>query len=143
MEILPTNAETKTEAQMSDVALAHNLIKEIAGHCWRGKGDMIDRVHNAIIKRYPNWTRRRVRGFYHKESAIVKYHEMMQLADVSELERQNRENLEEARRSHAEYIRQNSILAARLETQDEAFHGPQIEAMGSEFGRVDRPGVAR
>lgn len=139
MKILPTNAERA--ARMSDVTLAHNLVAEIAGHCWRGKGDMLDRVHVAISKRYPGWTRRRVRAFWHKEAAGVRYHEMIELADVARQEREAREMLDEARRSHAQFVERTARLATALATQDEDFHRDAIGALGGLVGRMDMSGA--
>lgn len=121
---------------MSDVALAHSLISEIAGHCWRGKGDMLDRVYDAISRRYPMWTRRRIRAFWHKEAAGVRYHEMMELAEVARSERDRRKAIEEARRDHADYIARTARMEALLSSTDEAFHSPQVEAMRCVSGRV-------
>jgi hypothetical protein len=122
METSPANMEAK----VSDVSLAHNLIAEIAGHCWRGRGDMLDRVHDALRTHYPHWTRRRVRAMWHRECAGVRYHEMLELAGVAEIERGNRERLEHARRSHAAFIQETAALAARLERTDAAFHGGDV-----------------
>jgi hypothetical protein len=122
METSPTFTGTK----MSDVSLAHNLIAEIAGHCWRGRGDMLDRVHDALRTRHPHWTRRRVRGLWHREAAGVRYHEMIELAEVAEIERGNRERLEHARKSHAAFVAETARLASLLERTDAAFHGDQI-----------------
>lgn len=130
---------------MSDVALAHDLVAEIAGHCWRGKGDMIDRVYDAIVTHLPkdqcqHWTRRRVRAFWHKEAASVRYHEMIELAQVAKTEREHRQELEEARRSHAEYVAETARLASMLERQDADFHCNQIEAMGGFCSGMGLPG---
>lgn len=137
METSPTNLERK----MSDVALAHNLVAEIAGHCWRGKGDMLDRVHASVSKHYPTWTRRRVRALWHKEAAGVRYHEMCELAEVARLERETRAMLDEARRSHAEFIERTARLATALAAQDEDFHRSQIGALGSVVGGMDMSGA--
>lgn len=128
---------------MSDVSLAHNLIAEIAGHCWRGRGDMLDRVYDALRARHPNWTRRRVRAFWHREAAGVRYHEMIELAEVAELERGNRERLEQARRSHAAFIQETAALAARLERTDAAFHGGDVAHLRGLMGGMDRAGAVR
>jgi hypothetical protein len=122
METSPANMEAK----VSDVSLAHNLIAEIAGHCWRGRGDMLDRVHDALRLRHPHWTRRRVRGLWHREAAGVRYHEMIELAEVAEIERGNRERLEHARKSHAAFVAETARLASLLERTDADFHGGEI-----------------
>jgi hypothetical protein len=129
---------------MSDVALtnhadltkARNLIMEIAGHCWRGRGDMLDRVHDAIRHLNPQTkiTRRRVRAWFHREAAGVRFHEMIELAQVAQAERERR-LLQEARRSHADYIARAANMATALTVQDEEFHRAAIEA----FSRIARP----
>lgn len=142
MENLPANTETQ-EAQMSDVARARGLVVEIAGHCWTGKGDMLDRVHREIERRFPGWTRRRVRSIWHREAASIRYHEMIELASVADAVEADRRALEQARAEHAEFISQTARLAARLERQDEDFHGGHIEALRRLSCGVDRAGDRR
>lgn len=125
---------------MSDVAMAHNLIAEIAGHCWRGKGDMIDRVHDAVSKRFPQWSRRRIRAFWHREAAGVRYHEMMELAEVAREEAETRKRVEDARKSHAEFIARTARVAEALVHQDEDFHCAQIGALRGLAGHLDCAG---
>lgn len=126
---------------MSDVALARNLVAEIAGHCWGGKGDMIDRVYGTIDKHFRDlkvehaWTRRRIRSFWHQEAAGVRYHEMIELAAVAAAARAERERLEEAKRGHAEFVARTARLATALAVQDEEFHRGAIEA----FRRLASP----
>lgn len=121
---------------MSDVALARGLIQEIAGHCWTGKGDMIDRVYDAVVERYPHWTRRRVRAFFHREAALVKWHEMNELAEVARVEAARRDAERQARLEHTEFIERATRLASALAVQDEEFHREAIDA----FGRLARQG---
>ena len=129
---------------MSDVALAHNLIADIAGHCWNGKGDMIERAYRAVVKHHPQWTRRRrVRALWHREAAGVRYHEMIELAETARKERADREALQEARRDHADYIARTSRLEAMLASTDEAFHRPTLEAMGGIADGMDCAGDHR
>lgn len=137
------NSPTFAGAKMSDVSLAHNLIAEIAGHCWRGRGDMLDRVHDALRSRHPHWTRRRVRAFWHREAAGVRYHEMIELAEVAEIERGRREHLKLARQSHAAFVAETARLAALLERQDEAFHGDQIANLRGLAGGMASAGDRR
>lgn len=139
---------------MSDVALAKNLVAEIAGDCWDGKGDMLDRVFDAIeryfaqIKQPHTWTRRRVRAFWHREAAGVRYHEMVELATVAAAVKAERDRLKEARKSHAEFIAAASRMATALTVSDEEFHRQHIEALGAlalgqanrQVGRTSRKG---
>lgn len=123
---------------MSDVALAKNLVAEIAGDCWDGKGDMLDRVYDAIdkyfreIKQPHGWTRRRVRAFWHREAAGVRYHEMVELASVVAAVKSERDRQKEARKSHAEFVARTARLATALAVSDQEFHRDAIEM----FSRV-------
>lgn len=139
MSFLPTF----TERKMSDVALARNLVAEIAGHSWQGKGDMIDRVYTAIdehfreLKQPHSWTRRRVRAFWHREAAGVRYHEMIELARVAAAEKAKRERLEEAKKDHADFVTRTARMATALAVQDEEFHREAIEAFSRIAGADD------
>lgn len=126
---------------MSDVALARNIIIEIAGDCWNGKSDMLDRVWRVCRANGKNFTRRRIRGLFHKEAALVKYHEMIDLAEVAAIEKQRNEELKSARKSHAEFVTKTARLASLLEVQDADFHRGQIEAMRGNIGGMDRAGT--
>ncbi|TPK59063.1 MULTISPECIES: hypothetical protein [unclassified Mesorhizobium] len=122
---------------MSDVALARNIVAEIAGDCWGGKGDMLDRVYEEIEKYFRQakqphtWTRRRVRAFWHREAAAVRYHEMVELATVAAAVKVERDRLKEARKSHAEFIASAARMATALAVSDEEFHRQHIEALGA------------
>jgi hypothetical protein len=129
-----------TGAKMSDVSLARDLIVEIAGHCWRGRGDMLDRVHVSLASHYPQWTRRRVRSLWHREAAGVRYHEMIELAETAQREKERHAELEGARKSHAEYIAETARLAALLERTDSDFHRDSIEAVRSFAGGMASAG---
>ena len=103
---------------------ARNLIAEIAGHCWGGKGDMVDRVFAAIRQQFPRptWTRRRVRAFWHREQAAVRWQEMRELEFVAEVERAARLQPEEARTAHNEFIVHIDHTLDRLAVSDAEFH---------------------
>lgn len=123
------STNTGLEAQMSDVALAHGLVKEIAGDCWNGKGDMIERVYREVSKRFPKWTRRRVRGIWHREVAGVRFHEMTELAATAAAVAAERDRIEAGRAAHAKFVAETAALAARLERQDEDFHRGDIDVL--------------
>lgn len=110
---------------------AHGLIKEIAGHAWNGRGDMIDRVYAAIRNIYPrpSWTRRRVRALWHREAARVDWREMQELEVVAEIERAKRLKREEARAAHNEFLAHISTTLDRLEVTDAEFHRQHREAL--------------
>lgn len=127
MEISPANTEGR--AAMSDVMLARNLIREIAGDAWNGKADMLACVHQSCISAGMKITPRRIRAIWHREAAGVRYHEMVGLADVAAAEKASRTRIEEARSSHADFIRRANDLLERLAVQDAEFHGEYAAAL--------------
>lgn len=110
---------------------ARDLIRSIAGHCWQGKGDMIDRVYQAVRLAYPNatWTRRRLRAFWHCEQAGVRWREMQELEVVAELERARREASASARAAHNEFLTHISNTLDRLESTDAEFFSTHRAAL--------------
>ena len=119
-----------------DLPQARSLIIEIAGHCWQGKGDMIDRAHDAIAQRFSTWSRRRVRAIWHQECAGIRHHEMRELAAVAEAVAEERHRIEAGRTAHARYIAETPALAARLERQDADFHRGSVDALREMAGRA-------
>jgi hypothetical protein len=69
----------------SDSELARDLIMTIAGHCWDGKSDMLGRVFASIIRHNPKTliTPRRVRAFWHREPAVIRFREIIELAHAA------------------------------------------------------------
>src|SRR5690606_2756237 len=130
----------RTGLRMSDVAPPREQVGQLAGRCWPGKGDMIDRVHAAVPSQFPNWTRRRIRAFWHREAASVRYHEMIELAEVARAERDRRKAIEEARKDHADFVARTARLEALLVAQDADFHCDQIEALGCVSRGMGRTG---
>lgn len=122
-------ANTERRTAMSDVTLARNLIREIAGHSWDGKGDMLARVHDACARHGKRFSARRLRGFWHREAAGVRFHEMIELAEVAAAEKAERERIEKARGEHADFIRRANNILERLAVQDEEFHGEYLAAL--------------
>lgn len=122
---------------MSDVALARNIITEIAGNGVNGAGDMLERAYKACERfaesenREPVFTRRRLRGFWHREAAGVRFFEMIELAKVADAERAHRESIAKARSDHAEFITKATTLLDRLSVADEEFHREHIRAIRS------------
>ena len=114
---------------MSDVAIARNLIREIAGDAWNGKGDMLARVHSSCLRHGKSFTARRIRSFWHGEAAIVAHNEIVSLAEVAAAEKAKRDRINEARASHAEFINRASAVLDRLSAQDAEFHGEYIAAI--------------
>ena len=87
--------------QMSDVALANSLVEEIGAR--RHIGDMLRSACRELRKKFPHhddpenqWTERRLRGWWNKESRIVQHFQMVELYETAEA-------LREARDRHAEY----------------------------------------
>lgn len=110
--------------QMDDVATANFLIEEIGGK--RHVGDMLRTACRELRNRFPHkqdpenqWTERRLRGWWNKESRIVKHFQMVELYVAAE-------ELRAARREHAEYrnktalIRQMAELVSSHETSGQA-----------------------
>lgn len=90
-----------TRKKMSDVATANFLVEEIGAR--RHIGDMLRTACRELRKRFPHdddpenqWTERRLRGWWNKESRIVQHFQMVELFETAEA-------LREARDAHAEY----------------------------------------
>lgn len=103
---------------------ARKLVKEIAGDCWDGRSVMIDSVYDAVTRHFPasGWTRRRLRAFFHREQAGVRWGEMRELEFVAEVARAERLRREQARAEHNEFLTHISNTLDRLEIADAAFH---------------------
>jgi hypothetical protein len=105
--------------KMSDVQTANFLIEEIGAR--RHIGDMFRTACRELRVRFPHrddpenqWTERRLRGWWNKESRIVKHFQMVELFETAEA-------LRAAREEHADYrsktarIRQMAQLVASHE----------------------------
>lgn len=108
--------------QVSDVTTANFLIEEIGGK--RRVNEMIYAAFRELSKRFPHredphnkWTERRLRGWWNRESEVVKHFQMVELYETAEA-------LRAARNEHAEYIaktqrlRQMAELRATGKTRD-------------------------
>lgn len=119
----------------SDVVLARNLIIDIAGNCWNGKQDMLDRVFDATARharrhqRKPLFTRRRLRAFWHLEAALVRFCEIVELNAVADAERKAHESTIAARRDHAQFVASIASTIAALDACDADFHRAHIQAL--------------
>ena len=135
MEKLPASVER----EMSEVSAptfnssdkAYGLIKDIAGHTWRGRGDMIDRVYSTVADAFPKsrWTRRRIRALWHREAARIDWREVRELEFVAEVERAERLRREAARARHNEFIQQIADTLDRMEATDAEFYGAHRAAL--------------
>jgi hypothetical protein len=116
---------------------ARDLIKEIAGHCWGGAGDMVDRVYDAVRRVYPKarWTRRRIRSFWHREAAKVGWSEVRELEVVAAVERRRRDQIEQAKADHAEFVTRIGATLDRLAASDADFHREHMDALRSMAGK--------
>lgn len=110
---------------------AHGLVKDIAGHAWRGRGDMIDRVFDAILAAFPksHWTRRRVRALWHREAARIDWREVRELEFVAEVERAKRLRKEAAVAAHNEFVAHVTATLDRMESSDAEFFSVQRAAL--------------
>lgn len=129
------NSHEKTgQKQMSDLAIARSLFLEINKGYPPKVNEMLNRVYDAVKNvhkkradekdRLKPWTFRKVRGIWEK-NAIVKYHEMQELAEAAA----KRKQIQTAREDHAEFIAQNRRIEALLTSIDPAFHSPEIERL--------------
>ncbi len=84
----------------------------------------------ALLRQRPRaWTERRVRAIWNAEARRIDNYEMADL---------ERAAAEEARSEFQQSIRRAARMASFLASQDEDFHGPEIDRLREFFGRVDR-----
>jgi len=113
----PGNSGKKKQGlskKMDDVATANFLVSEIA-HGKRNVGDMLHTAWRELNKRFPHkdepekrWTERRLRGWWNKESQIVRHYQMVELYDTAEA-------LRKARDEHAEFRAKTARLRQMAE----------------------------
>ncbi|TBY54547.1 hypothetical protein E0H59_13775 [Rhizobium leguminosarum bv. viciae] len=107
--------------QMSDVALANSLVAEIGAR--RHIGDMLRTACRELRERFPHrddpenqWTERRLRGWWNKESRIVQHFQMVELYETAEA-------LKNARDTHAEYKAKTERLRQMAQLRSAARSG--------------------
>lgn len=92
--------------RMNADALAPNLIRQCAGT--RGYDEpikvLLERAYEALRRKSERWTRRRVKAMWHGEARRIEFDEIVEMAEVAELQK--------ARREHAEFIRETARVAA-------------------------------
>lgn len=104
-----------SDAKMDDVATANFLIEEIGAR--RHIGDMFRIACRELRSRFPHrddpenqWTERRLRGWWNKESRVVKHFQMVELFETAE-------ELRAARKQHAEYISKTARIRQMAQLQ--------------------------
>ena len=99
----PVEISPKREAGVSDTEFAASLMDEVIGV--RGVREpvksMLERAYSELSRRYPKWTRRRVRAVFNKEAQRIDYREIREMEAVIE-----------ARKKHAAYREETARLAA-------------------------------
>lgn len=107
-------SEQGLSKQMDDVATANFLVSEIA-YGKRHVGEMLHTAWRELNRRFPHrdepekrWTERRLRGWWNKESQIVRHFQMVELFETAEA-------LKRARDEHAEYRAKTSRLRQMAE----------------------------
>ena len=126
--------------EMSDVALAKSLIKDIGGH---GQvATMIFNAYTTLSRMFPQsqWTARRLKSWWNQETENVLHREMRELYQAAQVKKAEQELIREARNEHKQFLAKTAAIAALLERQDETFHSATLEAMGEQLGRM---GVSR
>lgn len=132
------------DLEMSDAALAHNIIAEAFDLRPGNRSRVIAAAYEAvkaieralpravIDERGRQWTERRIRTFVDEEATRVDHYEIMDLKAAA---------LEEAKRELYRSRQRAARMAAYLATSDADFHGDEIERMGAFARGVDMPGV--
>lgn len=129
--------------KMSDVLTANYLVKSIGGS---GRiNEMLFRAARKLTELFPHsdephkqWSERRLRGWWNKESDCVRHWQMVELYEAAARTKEERELLRKAREEHAQFIQKTARIAALLELNDEDFHREQIEGFRSLARGLDR-----
>jgi hypothetical protein len=124
--------------EMSDVALAKSLIKDIGGH---GQvATMIFNAYTTLSRMFPQsqWTARRLKSWWNQETENVLHREMRELYQAAQVKKAEQELIREARNEHKQFLAKTAAIAALLERQDPDFFGPQIEGLGKQSRGMDR-----
>lgn len=106
----PDKLKKRVSKAMDDVATANFLIEQIGAK--RHIGDMFRTALRELRVRFPHkedpenqWTERRLRGWWHRESRTVKHYQMLELFETAEA-------LRKARAEHEEYKAKTEHLRA-------------------------------
>src|SRR5215217_8161983 len=95
--------------QMSDVALAKDLVKSIGGG---GRvGDFLHAAAKELRDFFPHkgeprmqWTERRLKSWWNNETDVVRHWQMMELYHAAKIVNDEKALLKQAKRKHAEFI---------------------------------------
>lgn len=137
------------EQQMSsvaDVERARDYVRRIGGP---GKGvAIIDAAYRLLDDLFPHerspkdqWTLRRVRSFWERDAAHVKFREMLELHHAAAHVVEEKIRLQHARKEHAAFIKETTSVRSLIEFEDEAFLGDALADRRGLAGRMDRPGI--
>jgi hypothetical protein len=142
----PGETEQGHSKKMSDVLTANYLVRSIGG-----SGRVSETIYRAARKlsdMFPHkdepqkqWSERRLRGWWNKESDCVRHWQMVELYEAAARTKEERELLRKAREEHAQFIEKTARIAALLELADEDFHREQIEGFRSLAVGLDSPGI--
>jgi hypothetical protein len=141
-----SSANTESQQQMSDVAMAQSYVRDIGG---KGSAkSILNKAFARLSEMFPHrhepekqWTVRRVRGFLGGDAATVQFYEMVELHRAAEEAKAERELLAKARKEHADFIQKTASLRALLERQDEDFHSAELERLRGLSGGSDSPRI--
>jgi hypothetical protein len=111
---------------------AADLLREIAGD--RRADESLKSVFRRLRRKLTNWSDNRIRDIWRRDSRIrVRAEEVKQLRALSG----TRSMYGAAADNELAELRQRiSRLEALLERTDPAFHGPQLDALRSERGKM-------
>lgn len=134
----------KGKQEMSDVALARSLVKDIGGP---GRvNEVLYAAYKRLRKMFPRdendinqWTETRLRNWWYGTSKHVYHWQMRELYEAASKAKAERALIAAARKDHAEFIARTARLAALLEHQDEAFYRNQIAGLGQQSSRMGLP----
>lgn len=137
MEINPGKSGENKQGpskKMSDVMTANYLVRSIGGN---GRvNEILYRAARKLTELFPHndephkqWSERRLRGWWNKESDCVRHWQMVELYEAAAKSKEERELLRKAREEHAQFIQKTAAIASLLELTDEDFHRDQIEAL--------------
>jgi predicted ATP-dependent protease len=136
------HGDNEQMSSVADVARARDYIAAIGGP---GKGaTIIGKAYEKLAELFPHendprdrWTLRRVRSFWERDAAHVKFREMIEMHRAAEIAKSERELIAQARKDHAAFIAKTTAIRAFLEHQDEDFSRSSVAGLGRVSGDLD------